>query len=188
MILILKEDYAISSAMQKPIEEIQESIAFILDFHSLLCETADQTLQKQNLRIAPILLWPIKIDMENRDRVSILFDRDREEVRINPALTGLIGVEEAKRWAETAKELLGRSSIRPGDVIDAFGALADPRERTLCPLPGSDYKVKAGTRQVVCSAVLFHAEFMGQAIGEDLRQMRKESPAGTGLETSSSSQ
>ena len=112
-----------------------------------------------------------------------LFDRDREEVRINPALTGLIGVEEAKRWAETAKELLGRSSIRPGDVIDAFGALADPRERTLCPLPGSDYKVKAGTRQVVCSAVLFHAEFMGQAIGEDLRQMRKESPAGTGLET-----
>lgn len=134
-------------------------------------------------RIAPILLWPIKIDMENRDRVSILFDRDREEVRINPALTGLIGVEEAKRWAETAKELLGRSSIRPGDVIDAFGALADPRERTLCPLPGSDYKIKAGTRQVVCSAVLFHAEFMGQAIGEDLRQMRKESPAGTGLET-----
>ncbi|MFI5344045.1 MAG: DUF4011 domain-containing protein, partial [Chlamydiales bacterium] len=134
-------------------------------------------------RIAPILLWPIKIDMENRDRVSILFDRDREEVRINPALTGLVGVEEAKRWAETAKELLGRSSIRPGDVIDALGSLANPRERTLYPLPGSDYKVKAGTRQVVCSAVFFHAEFMGQAIGEDLRQMRKESPAGTGLET-----
>ena len=44
-------------------------------------------------------------------------------------------------------------------------------------------QVKARTRQVVCSAVFFHAEFMGQAIGEDLRQMRKESPAGTGLET-----
>ena len=52
-------------------------------------------------------------------------------------------------------------------------SLADPRERTLCALPGSDYKIKAGTRQVVCSAVLFHAEFMGQAIGEDLRQMQK---------------
>ncbi len=37
---------------------------------------------------------------------------------------------------------------------------------------------------MVCSAVLFHAEFMGQAIGEDLRQMRKESlVGGTGMET-----
>lgn len=134
-------------------------------------------------RIAPILLWPIKIDMENKNRVSMLFDRDREEIRINPALTGLVGVEEVKRWAETAKELLGRSFIHPGEVIDAFGALADPRERTLCPLPGSDYKIKAGTRQLVCSAVLFHAEFMGQAIVEDLREMQKESVAGTGLET-----
>ena len=48
-------------------------------------------------RIAPILLWPIKIDMENRDRVSILFDRDREEVRVNPALTGLIGARGSQK-------------------------------------------------------------------------------------------
>ena len=73
------------------------------------------------------MIWKI------RDRASILFDRDREEVRVNPALTGLLGVEEAKRWAETAKELLGGSSIRIGDVIDAFGALADPRERSYAP-------------------------------------------------------
>ena len=154
-----------------------------LGFPFLVMKDSRAEITEKKPRIAPILLWPIKIDMENRDRISILFDRDREEVRVNPALTGLIGPEEAKRWAETAKELLGRSAIRTGDVIDAFGSLADPRERSLCALPGSDYKVKAGTRQVVCSAVLFHAEFMGQAIGEDLRQMRKESPVGTGLET-----
>ena len=97
-------------------------------------------------------------------------------------------LKRSKRWAETAKELLGRSAIRIGDVIDAFGSLADPRERSLCALPDSNYKAKAGTRQVVCSAVLFHAEFMGQAIGEDLRQMRKESPVGTGLETALASE
>ena len=97
-------------------------------------------------------------------------------MRVNPALTGLIGLEEVKRWEEAAKELLGRPSIRTRDVIDAFGSLAEPRERALCTLPNSDYKMKAGQRQVVCSAVLFHAEFMGQAIGEDLRQMKKESP------------
>ena len=51
------------------------------------------------------------------------------------------------------KKLLGRASIRTGDVIDAFGSLADPRERTLCDLPGSDYKIKAGlkTDRVFCS-------------------------------------
>ena len=81
MILILKEDYAISSVMQEPIREIQESIAFILDSHSLLCEIAARHTETKP-RIAPILLWPIKIDMENRDRISILFDRDREEVRV----------------------------------------------------------------------------------------------------------
>ena len=154
-----------------------------LGFPFLVMKDSRAEISEKKPRIAPLLLWPIKIDMENRDRVSILFDRDREEVRVNPALTGLIGPEEAKRWAETAKELLGRSAIRIGDVIDAFGSLADPRERALCALPDSTYKVKAGIRQVVCSAVLFHAEFMGQAIGEDLRQMRKESPVGTGLET-----
>ncbi len=154
-----------------------------LGFPFLVIKDSRAEITEKKPRIAPILLWPIKIDMENRDRVSILFDRDREEVRVNPALTGLIGPEETKRWAEMAKELLGRSAIRIGDVIDAFGSLADPRERSLCALPDSTYKVKAGSRQVVCSAVLFHAEFMGQAIGEDLRQMRKESPVGTGLET-----
>jgi hypothetical protein len=147
----------------------------------------DKDIQAENKnkkpRIAPILLWPIKIDIENGDRLSILFDRDREEVRLNPALTGLIGPKEAKRWAEMAKELLGRSTIRIGDVIDAFGSLAEPRERSICPLPDSAYKVKAGVRQVVCSAVLFHVEFVGQAIVEDLREMRRESPIGTGLET-----
>lgn len=154
-----------------------------LGFPFLVMKDSRAEIREKKPRIAPILLWPIKIDMENRGRVSILFDRDREEVRVNPALTGLIGLEEAKRWAETAKELLGRSAIRVGDVMDVFGSLADPRERSLCALPDSAYKVKAGIRQVVCSAVLFHAEFMGQAIGEDLRQMRKESPVGTGLET-----
>ena len=153
-----------------------------LGFPFLVMQDSQPGTIETKPQMAPILLWPIKIDMENKDRVSIHFDHDREEVRVNPALTGLIGTEEAKRWVEIAKELLGRSSICSRDVIDSFGSLADARERTLCTLPSSDYKVEAGTRQVVCSAVLFHAEFMGQAIGEDLRQMRKESPIGTSLE------
>ncbi|RUR24703.1 AAA domain-containing protein [Legionella qingyii] len=146
-----------------------------------------QDSQPENLRkkpkIAPILLWPVKIKIETRNKASIFFDRDREEVRLNPIFTNLIGLEESNTWKEVAKELLGRSSIRIADVIDTFGALEEPRERNLCELPSSDYNVTSGTRQIICSAVLFHAEFMGQALGEDLRQMRKESPTGTSFET-----
>ena len=153
-----------------------------LGFPFLVMKEKELEVSETKPRIAPILLWPIRIDMENRDQASILFDRDRDDVRFNPALTRLLGVEEAKRWVEVAKELLGRSTIRTADVMDAFGALVESRERALCALPDKDYKVAAGSQQVVCSAVLFHAEFMGQAIGEDLRQMRKESTVGTSLE------
>lgn len=154
-----------------------------LSFPFLVMQDSRIGITEKKPKIAPILLWPIKIDIEDGDRVSILFDRDREEVRVNPALAGLMSPEEAKRWVEASKELLGRSAIRVVDIMDTFGSLADPRERALCALPDSSYTVRGGTRQVVCSAVLFHAEFMGQAIGEDLRQMRKESPVGTCLET-----
>jgi DNA polymerase III delta prime subunit len=134
-------------------------------------------------KIAPVLLWPIKIDLESRDQVSLFFDRERDDVRLNPALTALLGLEEVKKWAEIVKELLGRSSLHTNDVIDAFGSLAEYRERSLCAFPCGEYKIKAGTHQLICSAVLFHAEFMGQAISEDLRQMRRMDPAETVLAT-----
>lgn len=154
-----------------------------LGFPFLIMQDGYQDSTTKRPKIAPILLWPIKIDVEARDRVTINFDRDREEVRLNPALARLIGTDEVKVWMEAINEFLGRSSIRTPDVMDAFGILAEPRERSLCSLPNGDYKIDAGSRQIVCSAVLFHAEFMGQALGEDLRQMRKISPTDTSLET-----
>lgn len=154
-----------------------------LGFPFLIMQDSHQDNASKKPKIAPVLLWPIKIDIEARNRVTISFDRDREEVRLNPALTKIIGTEEVTKWIESINELLGRSSLRISDVIDVLGILAEPRERTLNLLPNSDYMVDAGSRQIVCSAVLFHAEFMGQALSEDLRQMRKISPAGTSLET-----
>ncbi len=135
-------------------------------------------------KIAPILLWPIKIDIEARDenKITIRFDHDREEVRLNPSLAVLIEAD-IKKWTDATTQLLERSSIRTAEVMDVFGALAQARERVLCPLPSKDYIIEAGNSQVVCSAVLFHAKFMGQALLEDLRQMQKKPAAGTGLET-----
>lgn len=136
-------------------------------------------------RISPILLWPVKIHPEvgNRGHVSVSFDRDRDEVRVNPAFEGLMGMEASRRWQEAASDLLGRASFNAADVVDAFGTLADVRNRSLSQLPGRDLELPPGRAEIQCSAVFFHLAYMGQAIVEDLRQLKQIPPTGTGLET-----
>lgn len=60
-------------------------------------------------RIAPVLLWPVRVRHEvgARSNVQVSFDSDREEVRLNPALETLVGQETVKKWAKVAEELLG---------------------------------------------------------------------------------
>ncbi|EIU1334580.1 TPA: DUF4011 domain-containing protein [Pseudomonas aeruginosa] len=136
-------------------------------------------------RIVPLLLWPLKLQLEvgSRGQVALAFDGEREEVRLNPALESLLGPEPCKRWRKVADELLGRSALRAADVMDAFGLLATPRGRVLEGLPPSSTEVTPYQDQLACAAVLFHVTFMGQAIGEDLRQLKSLPPSGTGLET-----
>ena len=155
-----------------------------LGFPFLIIQDSSPSGAGKKPKIAPILLWPIKIDIEARDedKITIRFDHDREEVRLNPSLSGLIEAD-IKKWTDATTQLLERSSIRTAEVMDVFSALAQARERVLYPLPNKDYMIEAGNSQVVCSAVLFHAKFIGQALLEDLRQMQKKPSAGTGLET-----
>jgi primosomal replication protein N'' len=136
-------------------------------------------------RIAPVLLWPVRVRHEvgARSNVQVSFDSDREEVRLNPALETLVGQETVKKWAKVAEELLGRSALRAADVIDAFGTLATPRSRELATLPSPKVEVPARSMELECAGVLFHMTFMGQAIGEEIRHLRSMPPAGTGLET-----
>jgi primosomal replication protein N'' len=136
-------------------------------------------------RIAPVLLWPVRLHSEigTRGNFSIAFDSEREEVRLNPALEGLLGPEAVARWRKSADELLGRSALRAADVIDALGTLATPRNRALVPLPGPKVQVQARRVELECAAVLFHVTFTGQAIGEDIRQLKSLPASGTGLET-----
>lgn len=135
-------------------------------------------------RLAPILLWPIKVKAEvgSRGHISVAFDRERDEVRLNPAFEGMLGIEGAARWRDVAKELLENQSLRPVDVLDALGVLARVQSRELRPLPAKEADVEHLKDEVVPAAVLFHVEFLGQAIVEDLRQLQSVPPAGTALE------
>ncbi len=144
-----------------------------------------ETRSTARTRIAPVLLWPVTLVMEagTHGLVSLAFDGEREEVRLNPALETLKGLEACKLWRKTADELLGRSALKAADVMDAFGMLAAANSRILDALPSPTDETAARQDVLACSAVLFHVTFMGQAIGEDLRQLTRCSPADTGLET-----
>ncbi len=136
-------------------------------------------------RIAPILLWPLRIDPEvgNRGHIAVGFDSKREEIRLNPAFEGMIGLEAAQRWQEAMKDLLSRTTVTAAQTMDAFSLLATPLGTTLVNLPGRDVQVETGRPEIACAAVLFHAAYSGQAIAEDLRTLKGRPPAGTALET-----
>lgn len=153
-----------------------------LGFPFLVMQEASRSTRP---RIAPVLLWPVKLHPEtgSRGRVTLAFDRDREEVRLNPAFETLLGVDAARRWREVADEILGRSSATAAEVVEAFGSLARAAGRSLAPLPSKDLRVAQGEDRVHCSAALFHLGFMGQAVMEDLRQLKAVPPAGSSLET-----
>ncbi|TPQ52869.1 histidine kinase, partial [Prosthecomicrobium hirschii] len=136
-------------------------------------------------RIAPVLLWPVRIDPQvgNRGHISVGFDSKREEVRLNPAFEGMMGFDAAHKWQDAAKDLLGRTTVSAAQAMDAFSLLATARSTTLVNLPGRDVRIEAAQREIVCAAVLFHAAYGGQAIAEDLRKLKGRPPAGTALET-----
>lgn len=136
-------------------------------------------------RIAPILLWPIKLHpvVGSRGRVTLAFDRDREEVRLNPAFETLLGIDATKPWREAADEILGRSSITATEVVEAFGRFAQVEGTTLTSLPSKDLRLAPGEDRISYSAALFHLGFFGQAVMEDLRQLKGLPPSGSSLET-----
>ncbi|HKX77570.1 MAG TPA: AAA domain-containing protein [Novosphingobium sp.] len=136
-------------------------------------------------RIAPILLWPVRLSPEvgSRGRVTLAFDRDREEVRLNPAFETLLGIDAASRWREVANDVLSRSSVNAAEVVDAFREFAAVEGRELVALPSKDLKLRPGDDRIACAAALFHLGFLGQAVMEDLRQLKAMPPAGSSLET-----
>ncbi|MGG5819353.1 AAA domain-containing protein [Falsiroseomonas sp. HW251] len=135
-------------------------------------------------RVAPVLLWPVTLEMPPGwgQGAQIAFDREREEVRLNPALEGIVGSANFPRWKAARDELLAKGSLRVSDVMDVLSHLAPPRGRSIVRLPGKDTKVDPGVSEFLPAAALFNAEFTGQVVAEDLRQIRGKPLSGTVLE------
>jgi primosomal replication protein N'' len=151
-----------------------------LGFPFILVQPRDPDIRP---RIAPVLLWPVRIGTEigRRGSFSLAFDRERDDVRLNPALQGILGLPNMDRFLAARDNILS-ASVNASGVIDEIAPLATRvRRREVGPLPGPDTMVAAGAAELVSAAVLFHVTFSGQAIVEDLHQLRSIPPAGTAL-------
>ncbi len=126
-------------------------------------------------RLAPILLWPVTLTgfVGTRGDYTLAFDESRGEVRLNPAFEGLLGLDGAAKWKEVARDLMSNSSLTIADVVGAFASLAEPQGTELEALPAPSSLGGEETDQILCSAVLFHVEFIGQALVEDLRHLKQ---------------
>jgi hypothetical protein len=126
-------------------------------------------------RLAPILLWPVTLAgaVGTRGDYTLAFDESRGEVRLNPAFEGLLGLDGAAKWKEVARDLMSNSSLTIADVVGAFASLAEPQGTELEALPATSSLGGEETDQILCSAVLFHVEFIGQALVEDLRHLKQ---------------
>jgi primosomal replication protein N'' len=136
-------------------------------------------------RIAPVLLWPVSIHAEvgQRARFRLAFDRDREEVRLNPALQNMLAPDALQKWQAARDDILAGVTTATA-VMDELQMLADKvLEASLCPLPGADMKVASDKIEMTSAAVLFHVTFVGQAIVNDIHQLQSIPPTGSGLET-----
>lgn len=151
-----------------------------LAFPFLLLNEAHDTRQP---RTAPILLWPVKLEVATgvRGNVKLSFDANREDVRLNPALEAMLATDELARWRELTDDLLGQSDLTPADVLDAFATRVNVRARDLAALPPASARIKPSTRDVTTAAVIFNMDYAAQAIVDDIRRLKQRSTDGTAL-------
>lgn len=136
-------------------------------------------------RIAPVLLWPVAFEFSNDAAgraARLAFRAEGEEVRLNPALESIVGGGAVERWRRAKDDLLARDSLRVADVMDVLAHLAAPQGRALARIPGRDATTASAEPELVAAAALFHAEFTGQAVAEEIRLLRGKPIAGTSLE------
>src|SRR5206468_1049924 len=115
-------------------------------------------------------------------RAARLAFRAESEVRLNPALESLVGSGAMDRWHRAKDDLLARDGLRLGDAMDVLAHLGALQGRTLTRIPGRDAAAGSAGPELIPAAALFHAEFTGQAVAEDIRLLRGKPITGTSLE------
>ncbi|WP_369311470.1 AAA domain-containing protein [Providencia rettgeri] len=136
-------------------------------------------------RIAPLFLWPIALQsaIAQQSPLQLGFDHERGAVRLNPALASFAGIPAMNKWQSVLEALLSKAGLSIDEIMESLSALLPIQGAQLLPLPSLAEPVEENTAQIVCSAVLFHTSFIGQAMSGDLQQIAHTSIAQTALST-----
>lgn len=143
----------------------------------------DRTEDGDRTRIAPLLLWPVRLNIAPgaTGSIAIVSDRTRE-VTINPALETILGAATFEQWSTTigtaisdgfdtrTAVLRALSDLVPSDIPDTIG-----------PLPKAAGVKSPNVPAVRSAAALFLAEFPSQAIAHDLDALQQRPLSGTAL-------
>lgn len=143
---------------------------------------------KATLRVAPLILWPVKIEttLAAYGSVKLAFEKQQEEARLNPALEGVLNLDQrqGQKWIQCADDILKLPMLTVKEVLEGFAQLAEIPSKELSRLPGKEVEssVEPGKFFITPSAVLFNCDFSGKSIADDLRHIIQRPLNGTALE------
>jgi len=144
-----------------------------------------EAARKARPKIAPILLWPVAMEYKlgSQGSLTLCFDRNREEVRLNPALEGLLGRERLEQWKRARNEILSKSTINASEIMNILGSIVPANSLEIVKHPAVSHTLDEGVMELESSAVIFNAHFVGQAISEDIRRLQTVPVHNTSLES-----
>jgi hypothetical protein len=132
----------------------------------------DAARQGARPRVIPLVLWPVRLEAPPAGLSATLACDPKREACLNPALENLLGAAFSQRLQEATLPLLqSGAALDMQGVLDTFAPLIRLRSATLEPLPAP---ARLEENELVSAAVLFHLNFSGQAIRQDLLRLRGE--------------
>lgn len=144
----------------------------------------DRTEDGDRTRIAPLLLWPVKLNVAPgaTGSISVVSDETRE-VTINPALETILGPVALEHWSETIKTAISDGFDSRSSVLRAIGDLVDGEiPEAIGAVPKAASVKSPNVPEIRAAAVLFLAEFPSQAIANDLASLQQRPLDGTALQ------
>ncbi|MBX9569163.1 MAG: DUF4011 domain-containing protein [Candidatus Obscuribacterales bacterium] len=156
-----------------------------LGFPFIVMRTRGLDDNKTKLRVAPVLLFPARIDAPLGGKAKLTISScDSDEVRLNPALPGILGLSPAdeEKWNEALNQVTAKEDISAIEIIDTFAKFCEYNDEELVQVPGKEYVSELDKAVLSYSAALFHCDFSGKAVADDLRNITGLPMSGTALE------
>lgn len=189
---LLSEDLVFDSRVRRLVKRTKDfkretgKHGLFLGFPFIVYRTRKIDQSKTALRIAPLMLWPIRIEsaVTSRGSITVAFEKELEEARLNPALETVLELDkkQLEQWEQCADDILKRNSINHKEILEAFAHLAPIPDRQLKKLPSPDTKVEVGEKFIASAGVIFNCDYSGKVIADDLQHMRNRPLTGTALE------